>query len=156
MTFLLRVACLALIVIGCLCLTNPVHSSGVGPSPPAPCGTLDLTNPLTQHCFPADGSHHFVCCEGITLLDNPHSPHGNYNPLSRVIKAASNSTNYSWCTCSEEICTEQLGGHVAWNMNGLGWSGYVPPQRGSRSVFNAMTGPEGGIGGSDAGPRGEL
>lgn len=27
------------------------------PSPPAPCGTLDLTSPLTQHCFPADGKY---------------------------------------------------------------------------------------------------
>ena len=25
------------------------------PSPPAPCGTLDLANMLTQHCFPEDG-----------------------------------------------------------------------------------------------------
>ena len=24
------------------------------PSPPAPCGTLDLTSQLTQHCFPDD------------------------------------------------------------------------------------------------------
>ena len=46
---------------------------------------------------------------------------GNYNPLERVIKAASNDSNYSWCTCSEEICTEQLRGFVQWNMNGRGW-----------------------------------
>lgn len=46
---------------------------------------------------------------------------GNYNPLERVIKAASNDSNYSWCTCSEEICTEQLRGFVQWNMNGNGW-----------------------------------
>ena len=26
------------------------------PSPPGPCGTLDLTSPLTQHCFPEDGA----------------------------------------------------------------------------------------------------
>ena len=48
---------------------------------------------------------------------------GNYNPLERVIKAASNDSNYSWCTCSEEICTEQLRGFVQWNMNGNGWKG---------------------------------
>ena len=30
----------------------------------------------------------------------------------RVIKQASNSTSYSWCTCSEEICELQLGGRV--------------------------------------------
>ncbi|PSC74382.1 phosphoglycerate mutase [Micractinium conductrix] len=44
------------------------------------------------------------------MAENPHSPHGNYNPLELVIKAASNSTSYSWCTCSEEICEQQLGG----------------------------------------------
>jgi hypothetical protein len=102
-----------------------------------------ITLSLLQHCFPEDGSHHFVCCEDIQLLDNPHSPHGNYNPLGRVIKAASNSTNYSWCTCSEEICTEQLGGRVAWNQNGVGWKGYVPPPRGTRNVYSTLTGPEG-------------
>lgn len=48
---------------------------------------------------------------------------GNYNPLERVIKAASNDSNYSWCTCSEEICIEQLRGFVQWNMNGQGWKG---------------------------------
>lgn len=32
--------------------------------------------------------------------------------LERVIKAASNSSSYSWCTCSEEICEQQLGGRV--------------------------------------------
>jgi hypothetical protein len=51
----------------------------------------------------AAGSHHFVCCDQITTPDNPNSPHGNYNPLGRVIKSASNSSNYSWCTCSEEV-----------------------------------------------------
>ncbi len=44
----------------------------------------------------AAGSHHFVCCDQIQMPENPHSPHGNYNPLERVIKAASNDTNYSW------------------------------------------------------------
>ena len=29
------------------------------------CGTLDLKSPLTQHCFPEDKSHHFVCCTNI-------------------------------------------------------------------------------------------
>ena len=33
------------------------------------------------------------------MPENPASPHGNYNPLERVIKAASNATSYSWCTC---------------------------------------------------------
>ncbi|KAH7623686.1 hypothetical protein NADE_008509 [Nannochloris sp. 'desiccata'] len=110
------------------------------PSPPAPCGTLDLTSPLTQHCFPADGSHHFVCCVDIQMPDNSHSPHGNFNPLERVIKAASNSTSWSWCTCSEEICRDQLGGTVLWNQNGMGHSGYLPPIDGDRPLFNAATG----------------
>ncbi len=43
------------------------------------------------------GSHHFVCCDQIQMPDNPNSPHGNYNPLERVIKSASNDSNYSWC-----------------------------------------------------------
>ena len=119
------------------------HSALATPSPPAPCGTLDLTSPLTQHCFPEDGSHHFVCCVDIQTSDNPHSPHGNYNPLDRVIKSASNASSPTWCTCSEEICTEQLGGRVAWNQNGMGWKGYVPPRQadgGSRPLFNAATG----------------
>lgn len=97
------------------------------PSPPAPCGTLDLNSPLTQHCFPADGSHHFVCCVDIATPENELSPHGNRNPLLRAITAASNATSYSWCTCSEEICEEQLKGRVEWNMNGRGWKGYLPP-----------------------------
>lgn len=104
-----------------------VSQSASQPSPPAPCGTLDLTSPLTQHCFPEDGSHHFVCCVDIQMpevilhlpgiayhwrtphmepllpLQNPHSPHGNYNPLARVITQASNASSYSWCTCSEEV-----------------------------------------------------
>lgn len=109
------------------------------------------------------GSHHFVCCEGITTAGNEHSPHGNRNPLARVIGRASDPETPSWCTCSEEvkprcscaacshhlltrsapptslrcplhsvwgsvvqICTEQLGGSVAWNMNGEGWKGFRP------------------------------
>lgn len=131
------------------------------PSPPEPCGTLDLTHPSTQHCFPADASHHFVCCTQIQTVGNPNSPHGNLNPLESAIRGASNSSNYSWCTCSQEvctkirerfsratyqlsecletlsplsrplpfhvqICTEQLGGVVAWNMNGLGWKSFRP------------------------------
>ncbi len=76
-------------------------AAAAAPSPPAPCGTLDLSHPVTQHCFPEDGSHHFVCCVDIADAANPHSPHGNFNPLAEVIRAASNSSSYSWCTCSE-------------------------------------------------------
>ncbi|BDA51108.1 hypothetical protein COCOBI_17-3280 [Coccomyxa sp. Obi] len=122
------IASASAVVLGAALLQSSIFQTvEAAPSPPAPCGTLDLTSPLTQHCFPADGSHHFVCCDQIQMPENPHSPHGNYNPLERVIKAASNESNYSWCTCSEEICTEQLHGRVAWNMNGVGWKGYLPP-----------------------------
>lgn len=34
---------------------------------PTHCGTLNLTHKLTRHCFPADGSHHHVCCTDIPL-----------------------------------------------------------------------------------------
>ena len=112
--------------------------SSAEPAPPAPCGTLDLASALTQHCFPADGSHHFVCCVDISSPEETLSPHGNSNPLFRAITAASNSSSYSWCTCSEEIREEQLGGRVAWNMNGRGWKGYLPPPAAGR----------GGVGGS--------
>lgn len=159
----------------CFLVASFVHSALALPSPPAPCGTLDLTSHLTQHCFPEDGkflvleinnfqpysyiwfrfsfiivlnslefnsagSHHFVCCVDIKMPENPHSPHGNFNPLERVIKTASNSSSYSWCTCSEEICTQQLGGRVAWNQNGVGWQGYLPPRSGDRPLFNKATG----------------
>ncbi|KAK9818442.1 hypothetical protein WJX74_000998 [Apatococcus lobatus] len=92
------------------------------------CGTLDLTSKHTQHCFPEDGSHHFVCCVDINSPTSSQSPHGNSNPLNDVIKAASKPSSYSWCTCSEEICTQQLEGRVAWNQNGAGWKGFLPPQ----------------------------
>lgn len=121
---------------------------------PRACGTLDLTSRHTQHCFPEDGaayvhnnsaphprrvltvsglvrvsgSHHFVCCVDISTPGSSQSPHGNGNPLNDVIKAASKPSSYSWCTCSEEICTQQLGGQVAWNQNGAGWKGFLPPQ----------------------------
>lgn len=39
------------------CTLSLVHAI---PSPPAPCGTLDLTNMLTQHCFPEDGESYRV------------------------------------------------------------------------------------------------
>lgn len=38
-----------------------------GPDTSRPCGTLDLSHPATQHCFPFDGSHH------CTLADAPVS-----------------------------------------------------------------------------------
>ena len=71
-----------------------------------PCGTLDLKSPKTQHCFPEDASHHFVCCVDIQTPEKTNSPHGNKNPLFDVITKNSRSESYSWCTCSEEICTQ--------------------------------------------------
>lgn len=56
----------------------------------------------------------------------------------QVIKAASNSSSYSWCTCSEEICEQQLGGRVAWNQHGVGWKGFAPAY--DRPVLNAASG----------------
>mmetsp|Transcript_14955 Transcript_14955/g.40102 ORF Transcript_14955/g.40102 Transcript_14955/m.40102 type:complete len:116 (-) Transcript_14955:594-941(-) len=79
-----------------------------------PCGTLDLTSGRTQHCFPPDASHHSVCCVDIKTPDNNYTPSGNYNPLGSAIRAASRPSSYSWCTCSKEICTAQLGGRVAY------------------------------------------
>lgn len=123
----LRVA--ALCALAVVLVTSQAHPARAVPQPPRPCGSLDLSSPLTQHCFPADGSHHFVCCEGITSAMNDQSPHGNWNPLGDVIRQASDADNPSWCTCSEEICTEQLGGVVAWNMNGEGWKGFRPREQ---------------------------
>ena len=89
------------------------------------CGDLDLSHGVTQHCFPADASHHFVCCTDIQTPANKRSPHGNENPLYTAIKSGNKSpVNLSWCTCSEEICTEQLQGTVEWNMHGVGWKGF--------------------------------
>ena len=70
------------------------------------CGTLNMKSPHTQHCFPHDLSHHFVCCENITRPENTQSPHDMENPLYDVITSASEESNYSWCTGSEEVCTE--------------------------------------------------
>ena len=88
------------------------------------CGSMDMDADNTQHCFPEDASHHFVCCTHIKTPENDQSPHGNRNPLFDSIKsAAKDPNNLSWCTCSEEICTQQLHGEVEWNMNGVGWKG---------------------------------
>ena len=83
--------------------TSPPHSLtasqplSLTASHRTPGNPTTVTDALTAHCFPEDGSHHFVCCENIQLTDNPHSPYGNLNPLGRVIRAASNSSNFSWC-----------------------------------------------------------
>ncbi|GAB0489499.1 hypothetical protein MMPV_000718 [Pyropia vietnamensis] len=120
-----------------------VAANDRGPDTSRPCGTLDLSHPATQHCFPFDGSHHFVCCVDIQAVDNEASPHGNMNPLGDVIKAASSNSSYSWCTCSEEICEEQLRGRVAWNQNGVGWRGFRADPRRVRAYYTGTGGGEG-------------
>ena len=68
-----------------------------GPIKVQPCGTLDLDSPLTQHCFPYDLAHHFVCCVDIKLPEM--SARGTYgNPVYYSIESASDSKSYSWCT----------------------------------------------------------
>ena len=51
---------LGLLPLQLLLACAAVATAAAQPSPPAPCGTLDLSSTLTQHCFPEDGSHHFV------------------------------------------------------------------------------------------------
>ena len=38
------------LVIGTALLHSSARTVQAAPSPPEPCGTLDLSNPLTQHC----------------------------------------------------------------------------------------------------------
>ena len=47
----LRLLVLALVVV----CSAAMYGAAAAPAPPAPCGTLDLSSPLTQHCFPEDG-----------------------------------------------------------------------------------------------------
>lgn len=56
--------------------------------------------------------------------------------LERVIKAASNSSSYSWCTCSEEICEQQLGGRVRCCCPGL--LHLWPPKRCNAQCFTTQ------------------
>ena len=82
------------------------------------CGSLDLTNEVTGHCFPEDASHHYVCCTEIKDPENDNAPSGYYkNPLyTSIMEASKDHRNLSWCTCTELICTNQLKGRVAWNL----------------------------------------
>ena len=92
-----------------------------------PCGSLDRTSDITQQCFPADGSQHFVCCTGIQVSKTITNKHGTVaNPIFEGLKSSNKDiNNLSWCTSSERICTEQLSGHVSWNMNGKGYKGVL-------------------------------
>lgn len=79
----------------------------------------------------------------IQAVDNDASPHGNVNPLGDVIRQASSNSSYSWCTCSEEICVDQLRGRVAWNQNGAGWRGFRADPRRVRAYYTGTGGGRG-------------
>eukprot|EP00730_Choanoeca_flexa_P015022 TRINITY_DN6781_c0_g1_i1.p1 TRINITY_DN6781_c0_g1~~TRINITY_DN6781_c0_g1_i1.p1 ORF type:complete len:154 (+),score=24.68 TRINITY_DN6781_c0_g1_i1:132-593(+) len=89
------------------------------------CGTLrspgvsnGWRNDQTDHCFPGSASDHMVCCVDIKNVDNEHNTDdptvARHNPLSEPIRSNSDKSSYTWCTCSESICTDQLDGTVAW------------------------------------------
>ena len=46
------------LVIGTALLHSSARTVEAAPSPPEPCGTLDLSNPLTQHCKEFALPHH--------------------------------------------------------------------------------------------------
>ena len=72
----------------------------------------------TDHCFPSDASHHYVCCVDIKNPENQNFKINEHdivrNPLEEQIKRNSHPSSYSWCTCNERICIEQLKGRVEW------------------------------------------
>uniref|UniRef100_A0A7S4PFF9 WW domain-containing protein n=1 Tax=Guillardia theta TaxID=55529 RepID=A0A7S4PFF9_GUITH len=89
---------------------------------PTPCGTLNLSSPYTQHCFPPDGSSHHVCCVSIQLPATLHAEpikDAAFVKLEDMIRAASHPSSYSWCTCNQFICEELLGGRVQWDQHAL-------------------------------------
>lgn len=43
------------------------------------------------------------------------NPSTSGRSLESMIRAASDPSSYSWCTCSEVVCEELLGGRVAWD-----------------------------------------
>jgi hypothetical protein len=76
-----------------------------------------VTDPLAVQCFPPDGSRFHVCCVDIQL---PATPPGDpINELAAAIMATSHPDSYSWCTCSEYVCKELLGGIVEWDQHTL-------------------------------------
>jgi len=88
---------------------------------PTHCGTLNLSHPLTRHCFPPDGSHHHVCCTNIPLDDEIEDETLSLSTqtLIKSIRAASHPSSYSWCACNEVVCSELLGGVVSWDQHSL-------------------------------------
>jgi hypothetical protein len=89
---------------------------------PLLCGTMDLNSKLTRHCFPATANRHMVCCADIQLPDPamysgsrlPHNTSSFHNILESRIRSVSRPESYSWCTCSIDVCENQLGGKVQW------------------------------------------
>ena len=43
-------------IAACLAVMCTLGAVSAKLQPPQPCGSLDLTSALTQHCFPADGA----------------------------------------------------------------------------------------------------
>jgi hypothetical protein len=84
---------------------------------PTKCGTLNLKHPDTSHCFPPDASKFTFCCEYIKLPEPGENPVLDSSDLASRIRAASDPSNLSWCTCSEYVCEELLGGKVTWDQN---------------------------------------
>eukprot|EP00293_Proteomonas_sulcata_P008165 CAMPEP_0184307166 /NCGR_PEP_ID=MMETSP1049-20130417/15984_1 /TAXON_ID=77928 /ORGANISM="Proteomonas sulcata, Strain CCMP704" /LENGTH=269 /DNA_ID=CAMNT_0026619589 /DNA_START=73 /DNA_END=882 /DNA_ORIENTATION=+ len=91
---------------------------------PTRCGTLNMSHPAAEECFPPDGSSHYVCCADIDLGQLATEsvdglPDGPTNELLRKIVAASHPRSYSWCCCSHFICEELLNGKVLWDQHTL-------------------------------------
>ena len=58
------------LVIGTALLHSSARTAQAAPSPPEPCGTLDLSNPLTQHCeILLFHNTYLYCASGCHLLD---------------------------------------------------------------------------------------
>lgn len=83
-------AAAAAALVCCLLLAAPAALAV--PTPPEPCGTLDLTSPLTQHCFPEDGK---------CMLRSRGSGHSALAPrLSLLVSCSVRLSAGSLCACS--------------------------------------------------------
>ncbi|KAJ1475171.1 hypothetical protein T484DRAFT_1910153, partial [Baffinella frigidus] len=87
------------------------------------CGEMDMTSPLTRHCFPADGRSHGVCCTDIRLPGSQRF----FNKLEDLIfRASRGRATHSWCVCTEAIC-DALQGKIAWRIDAAPLPAPVPP-----------------------------
>lgn len=133
--------CAALFLFPLCALLHPILCFAAFPLHCLQRGTLSVPPALSRPPSPSPWT--VVCCVDIQAVDNEASPHGNANPLGDVIRQASTNASYSWCTCSEEICIEQLRGRVAWNQNGAGWRGFRADPRRVRAYYTGTGGGEG-------------